>query len=207
SKLGVGHDGHSTQTSTVLWSTSSSTSTIFPCSPSWMMAVMLSQSRLASFISGENAWAILIPHLATPIGTLTLTVGWPSSTTRTRKRFAFFPGSRSGAPSWSLASASLAASSFVILDRLHHLGCQLRRPSVRGDRMGSLRAVDPGFVLLQATVSCSYSGGSLGLDSRSDGGCLARLVGSAGCPPGGGVLCFAWGFCPPRPGLGEGRGG
>jgi hypothetical protein len=52
----AGHShSHSTQTSTVLWSTSSSTSTIFPCSPSWMMVVMLSQSRLASFISGEKA--------------------------------------------------------------------------------------------------------------------------------------------------------
>ena len=74
---------HSTQTSTVLWWTSSSTSTIFPCSPSWIMPVMLSQSRSASFISGEKAWAIFIPHLATPTGTLTLTVGWPASTTLT----------------------------------------------------------------------------------------------------------------------------
>jgi hypothetical protein len=67
---------HSTQTSTVLWWTSSSTSTIFPCSPSWIMPVMLSQSRSASFISGEKGLGhlhgqtsgLLLSELGVPIG-------------------------------------------------------------------------------------------------------------------------------------------
>jgi hypothetical protein len=35
------------------------------------------------------------------------------------------------------------ASSFVIVKHLHRLRCQLRQPSVRGNRMGSIRTVSP----------------------------------------------------------------
>src|SRR5215208_6173914 len=99
-----------------------------------------------------------MPHLATPIGTLTLTVGWPASTTLTRKSLAFFPGFRSCALLLSLASASLAASSFAIVKHLHRLRCRLCRPSVRGNRMGSTGSVGP---VIRAALSTLLTGTSL----------------------------------------------
>src|SRR5215472_6855722 len=116
------HRFYSTQTSTVLCSASSSTSTILPSSPVVTAAVRLSQSTSVRFSSGENACAAFIPHLTNPIGILTLTAGRSErvvSTTLIRRYLAF----------WAVPTASVV--SIAICDHLQAPGCHRRRARPR----------------------------------------------------------------------------